>query len=200
MTPSAVIRVSLAVALLQFSPFTQASRQQGVMSQETSPVLAEPLKALVAQFARSAEKLGCNHGSCKTLIADFVLPDGHTSPFGIQSETLSALLSKGEKTFIVIDRSKVQDFLQPDRIPARFVNQPGVACWLGRKFNADVVVTGESAEKRNKQVELSTHWLSVKDEKQSLHVSARFPEDAVDISSVDTLRPLPPLESTFNRL
>lgn len=160
----------------------------------------EQLVSVASQFVANKEKLGCTPASCKILVTDFVLQDGRTSPFGIQStEMLSAALAKADTSLTVLDRSLVQNFLQEERIPSRFVDQTGVASWLARKLNADVVVTGELAKKGKKDVELTTHFVSARDEKQNpLKLSSSFREEGIDLSPIDSLPPLPPLEDTIN--
>jgi hypothetical protein len=179
---------------------TPSFAQQATSMQEPTSAQTEQLLSVVLQFLANKERLGCNHDACKLLVTDFVLPDGRTSPFGIQSaEMLSVALSKENKSLIVLDRSLVQSFLQEERIPSRFVNQIGVARWLAKKLNADVVVTGELAKKRKKDIDLTTYFVSVKDEKQNpLKLAAKFHDDAVDLSPTDTLRTLPPIEDTIN--
>jgi hypothetical protein len=79
------------------------------------------------------------------------------------------------------------------------VNQIGVARWLAKKLNADVVVTGELSKKGKKDVDLTTHFVGTKDETQNpLKLTAKFRDDDLDLSPIDTLRPLPPLEDTIN--
>jgi hypothetical protein len=107
---------------------TQSFAQQATSVQEPTSAQTEPLMSVVSQFLANKEKLGCNPAGCKILVTDFVLPDGRTSPFGIQSaEMLSVALAKGDKSLTVLDRSLAQDFLHEERIPSRFVNQIGVA-------------------------------------------------------------------------
>jgi hypothetical protein len=179
---------------------TRSLAQQATSVQEPTSAQTEQLSSVVSQFLANKEKLGCNPGTCKVLVTDFVLPDGRTSPFGIQSaEMLSFALAKGNKSLIVLDRSLVQDFLQEERIPSRFVNQIGVARWLAKKLNANVVVTGELVRKGKRKIDLTTHFAGAKDEKQNpLKITATFRDDGLDISPTDTLHALPPLEDTFN--
>jgi len=181
-------------------PPARSYAQQATSVQEPTSARTEQLLPIVSQFVANKEKLGCNPAGCKILVTDFVLPDGRTSPFGIQSaEMLSVALSKGDKSLTVLDRSLVQDFLEEERIPSRFVNQIGVARWLAKKLNADVVVTGELTKKGKKDVDLTTHFVGAKEDEQNpLKLTARFRDGALDLSPTDTLRALPPLEDTLN--
>ena len=195
-----VFWLSLWMICLATVPLAQSYAQQATSVWEPTSAQTEPLLPIVSQFVASKEKLGCNPAGCKILVTDFVLPDGRTSPFGIQSAgMLSVALSKGDKSLTVLDRSLVQDFLQEQRIPPRFVNQIGVARWLAKKLNADVVVTGELSKKGKKDVDLTTHFVGAKDDEQNpLKLTAKFRDDALDLSPTDTLRALPPLEDTLN--
>jgi hypothetical protein len=192
--------LSFWMIYLAIFPPGQAFAQQATNFQEPTSAQTEQLLSVVSQFLANKEKLGCNPDTCKILVTDFVLPDGRNSPFGIQSaEMLSVALSKGNKSLIVLDRSLVQDFLQEERIPSRFVNQIGVARWLAKKLNADVVVTGELTKKGKKEIDLTTHFVGAKGETQNpLKLVAKFRDDDLDLSPTDTLRPLPPLEDTIN--
>jgi len=195
-------RLSSIAFLLVLAQTTSLHGQRPtIQTQGSSAASSGPLAPFVSQFTRHAGKVGCQHSSCKILVMDFVLPNSHTSGLGIQlADMLSSQLAKGEGAYGAVDRSLLRNLLQRDRIPSRVQNQSGVARWLAKKLNADVFVLGETTKKGEDKIELSTHFLSVIDEKRKpLNVKADFSVGFLhaDISPTDALETLPPFGETL---
>jgi TonB family protein len=116
---------------------------------------------------------------------NFVLPDGNTSRYSMQlADELSSEIAKQEKSVQVIDRTLLQNLLQSDRIPARLQSSEPVARWIARGLNANVVLIGTTKRVEKNLVQLSAHFLSVKDEKRigpSAEVNLSVDDAVVDL-------------------
>jgi TonB family protein len=171
-------------------------------SQSQSPLFGEVLQSLATQILQKAGKVGCHIGDCSILVTNFVLPDGHTSPGGLQlADALAAQLSQSAKTSAVIDRSQFESFLQKERLSSELQSEEPVACWLARELNADAVIVGKTSIRKNNYIDLSVHLLNAKEEKKkAVSLKASLPIDPphVDLSPTDGLPRLPFLADNLN--
>jgi TonB family protein len=199
-----IARGFFIVALFFFAQSASIySQQPSSASQESqSPPLEGALQSLATQILQQAKKVRCHIGNCRILVTNFVLPDGHASPGGLQlADALSAQLSQVEKTSAVIDRSLFQSFLQRERLSAQLQNEEPVACWLARELKADAVIVGETTKTADNAIGLSVRLLNANEEKEkTLSLEARLPNAAAqaDLSPTDTLPRLPSLSNTLN--
>ena len=135
---------------------------------------------------------------------DFAFPDGATFPNGIQwADDLSSLFAT-EKSIQVADRTQFEDFLNQERIPPRLQNSEATARWLGKQFNATVVLVGQAKMIREDVVQLSARFLNVSDSNligPSSEVNLQVKATTGDLSPLNGLRSppsLPPFPETVN--
>ena len=106
------------------------------------------------------------HHSC----TNFVLPDGNTSPYGMQlADELSKELASQNHKIQVIDRGLLQDFLAKDRVPAKSMNA-GVVHSIASALKARFVVLGTTKRTNDDVVQLSTRLFDVADKNGSGYV------------------------------
>lgn len=133
---------------------------------------------------------------------NFALPGGQTSRFSTQSaDELSSEIAKQAKSAQVIDRALLQDLLQRDRIPSRLQNSEPVARWLAKELHANVVLVGTTKRTGKNAVQLSAHFLSVKNEKRigpSVEVNLTVDDVVVDLYPTNGLPALQPIKATPN--
>ncbi len=131
---------------------------------------------------------------------NFVLPGGQTSRFSTQSaDELSLEIAKQARSAQVIDRALLQNLLQRDRIPSRLQNSEPVARWLARELRANVVLIGTTKRVGKNAVQLSAHFLSVKNEKRigpSVEVNLTVDDVVVDLYPTNGLPTLQPIAAT----
>jgi Gram-negative bacterial TonB protein C-terminal len=107
---------------------------------------------------------GCRPGECKILVTDFVFPDGAPFPNGIQwADDLSSLFVSQEKKIQVVGRDLFKNLLQKEQISAKLQNSEPAARWLGKQFDASVVLVGKARMIGETIVELSARFLNVND-------------------------------------
>ncbi|PYU54301.1 MAG: hypothetical protein DMG55_31965, partial [Acidobacteria bacterium] len=94
-------------------------------SQETSSVTLPEIeiRTLANRILQEAGKLDCKPEDCSILVANFTLPSGATSQLGIQlADAFSNELASQQKAIQVIERSRLQTYLEQERIPATLLN------------------------------------------------------------------------------
>jgi hypothetical protein len=105
----------------------------------------------------------CHKYDCEILVTDFAFSDGATFPNGIQwTDDLSSLFTT-EKSIQVADRTQFEDILNQERIPPRLQSAEVTARWLGKQFNATVVLVGQAKMIKEDAVQLSARFLNVSD-------------------------------------
>jgi len=106
------------------------------------------LQALATEFLKYAAVVSCPKKDCTILVTNFVLPDGNTSPYGMQlADELSKELAGQNNKIQVLDRGLLQDLLTKDRVPAKSINE-GVARSIAVALNATFVVLGTTKKNR----------------------------------------------------
>ncbi len=146
-----------------------------------------------------------NEKDCKILVADFVSPEGYTSSYGVHlADELSAEFARQKNSIPVADRGLLEkqlNVLREERVPADLQRSPSVMRWLGKQLNASVVLVGVIEGHTSDGIQISAHFLSVKDEKlQSPTAGAALPLPASpeELAAVNPLPALPPLPTTVN--
>lgn len=164
----------------------------------------EHLTDLAARLLHHAADAGCHKDDCKILVTDFAFPDGATFPNGIQwADDLSSLFTT-EKSIQVADRAPFKDFLNQERIPRRLQSSEATARWLGKQFNATVVLVGQAKMIKEDVVQLSARFLNVSDanligpsSEVNLQVKATTGDFSL-LSGLPSPPSLPPFPDTVN--
>jgi hypothetical protein len=170
------------------------------------------LQELASRLLRHAPDAGCHPGACRILVTNFLFPDGSAFPYGIQwADELSSYFAAQEKAIQVVNRSLVKNLLQKDQISGMLQNSEPAARWLGKQFEATVVLVGKARMIRGTIVELSARFLNVNDvnligpsSEVSLEVTSSTAANLLstamaDFSSLTGLPPpLPPFPDTVN--
>lgn len=172
---------------------------------ELNPPEIEHLQDLAVRLLRHAGEAGCHETDCIVMVTNFVFPDGSTFPYGIQwADDLSALFASGKKSIKVVDRALYKNLLQKDGISAKLQNSEPAARWLGKQFNASVVLVGQARVIRDTIVELSARFLNVNDNNligPSSEVNLQVTPSTEDFSPLNGLPSpptLPPFPDTVN--
>ncbi|MGO9844663.1 MAG: TonB family protein [Candidatus Acidiferrales bacterium] len=193
-------RPFLFLTLLSFSCTGRAISQQSNVSAQPSANLARDLLApLALQIKDNAQQIGCKPGKCKIAVTDFIFTGKGVTPFGIQlADLLSQELSKHD--FTVVDRTKVQNLIQRERLSPLSLRSLDVARWLGIELKADAIINADLAKIDDKTIEFSARVLRAGGENKGLSVKGRLHVDLsrVDLSSLGDLNGLPSFGNTFN--
>jgi TonB family protein len=131
-------------------------------------------------------------------VADFLFTGRGLTPFGIQlADLLSAQLSRDD--FTVVDRTKVQNLIQRERLSPLSLQSVDVARWLGIELKADVIISADLTKVDDKTIEFSSRVLRAGGKNKGLSVNGRLHVDLsrVDLSSSGDLNGLPPFGQTF---
>ena len=174
-------------------------------TRESTPPEIEDLQTLAARLLHHAADAGCHETDCIVLVTDFVFPDGSSFPHGMQwADDLSALFASQKKSIKVVDRAPYKNLLQKEGISAKLQNSEPAARWLGKQFNASVVLVGQARVIRDTIVEVSARFLNVNDDNligPSSEVNLRVTpsmESHSPISDLPTPPALPPFPDTVN--
>jgi len=159
------------------------------------------LPELATAILKYAGAASCRKNGCTILVADFVMPDGNSSLYGMQlAEELTRELASRGKKIQVIDRSLLHELLKKDRVPAKSINE-GLARWIGSELTATLVVLGTTKRSDDDAVQLSARLLDLADKNWSAYnavVSLLAPQSMFDFSPVESLAPLPPITTAAN--
>ena len=121
------------------------------------------LPALAAKLLGYAKFLGCAERNCKIFVANFALPDGNTSQFGMRlADELSREMASVQSNFQIVDRSIVQDLLIKDSIPQKSINA-GVIRAIASSSSARFVVLGTITKIQSDVVQLLADLFEVTD-------------------------------------
>jgi TonB family protein len=188
----------LLLTFLGFSCIGLANPQQSNTSAQLSTNLAPDFLALLAlQIKDNAQQIDCRVRKCKIAVTDFIF-GGKVTPFGTQlADLLSAQLSRDE--FTVVDRTKVQDLIQRERLSPLSLQSVDVARWLGSELKADVIISADLARFDDKTIEISARVLRSGGKNKGLSVKGQLHMDLsrVDLSSSGDLNGVPPFGQTF---
>jgi hypothetical protein len=125
---------------LAFSAFAEEAKQSALIPAASQPAMEQ----IVASVAQRLAKAGCNAADCSVLVMDFYTAQDSTSLLGVNladqfSERLSKALHKGK----IVDRSVLREYMNRNRIAAKFLKEDEAAKWLGRELGATTVVQGD---------------------------------------------------------
>jgi TonB family protein len=142
----------------------------------TSLVLPQSdIRLLANRVLKNAGKADCKPGSCKILVANFVLPSGNTSQLGSRlADAFSGELATQQSDISMIERSELQIYLQRERIPSKFLSNDDAVRWLAAQLGATAVVRGMT-EDWGDSIRLRVTLLSAHKEKQAPTEEFTFP-------------------------
>jgi TonB family protein len=166
-----------AIAFSFLSVGFSIAQDQQASPESNTPYRGE-LHSLAGLVLKGADKAGCHPNSCTVLVANFTTPSGSTSRLGIQlADSISAeLLSQGSG-IQAVDRSRLRDYLERERIPSSLLADAKAARWLATEFEADTVIIGNMEEQKD-HLRLSVELLNASNEEKS-------PQYAVELSVPD---------------
>ena len=114
-------------------------------SQETSSVTLPEIEihTLAHRILQRAGKADCNPGRCTVLVTNFTFGLGFTSRLGMQiADQLSKELASQQNAIKIIDRFRLQTFLDQERILPTLFNNEKALCWLAKELGANTVLRG----------------------------------------------------------
>jgi TonB family protein len=93
----------------------------------------DQLRNLAARVLEHADKAGCKKSACTILVANFTDSSGSTSIFGMQL---------AERNIQIVDRKRLYEFLETERIPSKFLAEDNAERWLAMEQFANAVLVG----------------------------------------------------------
>jgi TonB family protein len=101
------------------------------------------LRDLAARVLDHADKAGCKKGACTILVANFTDSSGSTSILGMQfADAVSEQLAAGVMDIRIVNRKRLYEFLETERIPSTFLAEENAERWLAIKQSANAVLVG----------------------------------------------------------
>jgi TonB family protein len=172
----------LLLTLLCFSCIGRANSQQpNASTQPAANLPPDLLASLALQIKDNAQQIDCKAGKCKIAVTDFIFVGKGVTPFGIQlADLLSSQLSRDD--FTVVDRTKVQNLIQRERLSPLNLHSVDVAQWLGSELKADVIISADLAKVDDKTIEFSARVVRTGGENKGLSVKGKL---HIDLSRVD---------------
>lgn len=150
-------RVSSLVLFLLLSafltPLSRSTLKATSAQPQTPPVLTSTQQGQVRDLAtRVLQKAGeadCKPRDCTILVPNFTLASGATSRLGMQlADQVSIELAAQQNAIKIVDRSRLQSFLEQERIAANLFNNEKAICWLGKQLGANTVLRGTTEDFR----------------------------------------------------
>lgn len=169
--------VFLVFALLFLLPGSAfAQDQQSAPAPEAA--YRAGLHALAGRILKRADKAKCHPNHCAILVANFTGHSGFTSRLGIQlADAFSAELVAQGSGIQIIDRSRLRDYLERERIPYKLLKDREAASWLATQLSANAVLMG-TIEQLGDRWNLLVELLNASNAKIGL-------QEATDISIAD---------------
>jgi TonB family protein len=166
---------------------------------ESVPDTMSNLGALATEFLKYVAVASCSKKDCTILVTNFSLPDGDTSPYGMQlADELSKELASQNHEIRVIDRGLLQDFLEKDLIPPKSVN-PALVRSIAFALKTRFVVLGTTKRTNDDVVQISARLFDVADKNGSGYIAVvnlLAPKSSIDLSPSRPFDSLPPITST----
>jgi hypothetical protein len=114
--------------------------QSNASTQPSAYLVPDLLAPLALEIKDNTQQIDCNSGKCKFAVTDFIFIGKGVTPFGIQlADLLSDQLSRD--AFTVVNRTKVQNLIQRERLSPLSMESVDVARWLGSELKADVIIS-----------------------------------------------------------
>jgi len=103
----------------------------------------DQLRNLAARVLEHADKAGCKKSACTILVANFTDSSGSTSIFGMQlADVISEQLASAARNIQIVDRKRLYEFLETERIPSKFLAEDNAERWLAMEQFANAVLVG----------------------------------------------------------
>jgi TonB family protein len=101
------------------------------------------LRELTSRILQHADSAGCKKNSCTILVANFGGPTGATSTLGMQlADAVSAEFAAQAKGVQIVDRQKLRQYLEKERIASKLLEDDNAARWLAKENGATAVLVG----------------------------------------------------------
>jgi TonB family protein len=156
-------RAAFLATAVSFLVLGSAVAQDQSGARTTGAAYSGDLHTLAARILKRAGAAKCHRGHCTILVANFIGPSGSTSRLGIQlADSLSAELAAQAHGIQIVDRSRLREFLDRERIPSNLLKDRDAARWLASQLKADVVLTG-TIEQLGDRWNLLTELLNLSD-------------------------------------
>lgn len=194
---------ALGIVVLMVLCYAAPAMEQTLQPPKTDsqPQAYEDLRTLAARLLKYADGADCHKGKCKLLVANFLLPDKHSSHYGWQlANDLSHELANQDPSIQVIDRILLQSLLEKERIPSEQLSETNERA-VGADLGATAVLIGTTKRLDERTVELSARMLSVSNKDHignSAEVNLFAPVSSTDLSPSEPYNALPPLTATSN--
>ena len=129
----------------------------------TEPETIADIPALAASVAAYAFVEGCQPKSCAILVMNFTLPNGQTSPYGLQlADRLSSELAHNDYKLRVIDRALLESLLAKYRISAQSMHRTVIRS-IAVELNTRFMVVGTTEKLDDGTVRLSSKVVDATD-------------------------------------
>ena len=143
---STPMRIILRIAVAQlsfFCLFAGVACAQKPAPRHFSTEQQSELHNLASRILQHADKAGCKKNSCTILVVNFAGPSGATSTLGMQlADALSLQLSAQAAGIQIVDRPKLQQYLEKERITSKLLEDDNAARWLAMENGATAVLIG----------------------------------------------------------
>jgi TonB family protein len=189
---------SLALFLLLCALLSPLSRSTlnapSSLPPQTPPALTSAQQGqvhdLAARVLQKAGKADCKPRDCAILVPNFALASGATSRIGMQlADQVSIELAAQQNAIKIIDRSRLQSFLEEQRIPANLFNNEKAICWLGKQLGANTILRGTTEDFRG-PLQVQTSLLSC-DKNKAGPVEEFYFSDSDSKPDLTALEPFP---------
>ena len=132
--------------------------------------------------------MDCKPEDCSILVANFTLPSGATSQLGIQlADAFSNELASQQKAIQVIERSRLQTYLEQERIPATLLNSEKAIRWLGKQLGATAVLSGTTeGQGAYVRVQVTLRWCEKERAGPVEEFSFPDPDSNTDLNPIDS--------------
>ncbi len=111
------------------------------------------------------------------------------------ADQVSKELSSQQNAIKIVDRSRLQTFLDEERIPGALFNNEKAICWLGKQMGATTLLRG-TTENRGGPLRVQASLLSCVKDKAGPVEEFAFPDSGVE----SDLSPLEPFSKTLSTL
>jgi Gram-negative bacterial TonB protein C-terminal len=156
--PCAALSVFLIVGI---SGRSSAQEPQNVLS--LTPEQQSVISSLAQNVRQEIKKEDCAGTGCEILVVNFTLPSDETcSACILLADSLAKTLGELPGRPNVINRTRLNSFLDEERIPSRTLNQHEALAWVAHELHASRVVFG-----------------TIHPEREFLQVKARLLKDEV---------------------
>lgn len=154
----------------------------------------DQLRSLAKRILDHSSSAGCKKNSCTVLVTNFTLPMGQTSRLGIHlADQVSKELASQQSAVKIIDRSRLQSFLEENRISSTLFDNEKAICWLTKQLGATTVLRG-TTEARGGPLRAQASLLNCSKDRTGPVEEFSFPTS----DSVPDLTPIEPFPKTLS--